>query len=63
MVYHMVSVQQTNLILILTEARSAEVNMPLRSDIEAMDRPTIQYLKYSLVSVQQTNLLRVTAEY
>ena len=31
---------------ILTETQSAEVNLPLRLDIEAMDRPTILYMIY-----------------
>ena len=34
-----------------------------RSDIEAMDRPTVLYVIYRMVSAQQTNLLRETAEY
>ena len=42
---------------IFTDARSAEVNMPPRSYIEAMDRPTVLYILYTMVSVQQTNLL------
>ena len=41
---------------IFTEARSTEVNMPPRSDIEAMDRPTVLYVIYRMVSAQQTNL-------
>ena len=35
---------------------SAEVNMPSRSYIEAMDRPTVLYILYTMVSAQQTNL-------
>ena len=31
--------------------------MPLRSYIEAMDRPTVLYILYTMVSTQQTNLL------
>ena len=31
--------------------------MPLRSYIEAMDRPTILYILYTMVSAQQMNLL------
>ena len=31
--------------------------MPLRSDIEAIDRPTVLYILYSTISAQQTNLL------
>ena len=31
--------------------------MPLRSYIEAMDRPTVLYILYTMVSAQQTNLL------
>ena len=31
--------------------------MPPRSDIEAMDRPTVLYVIYRMVSAQQTNLL------
>ena len=46
---------------IFTEEQSAEVNMPPRSDIEAMDRPTVLYVIYHMVSVQQMN--RDTAEY
>ena len=34
-----------------------------RSDIEAMDRPTILYMIYRMVSAQQTNLLCEMAEY
>ena len=48
---------------IFTEACSAEVNMSPRSDVEAMDRPTVLYVIYCMVSAQQTNLLRVTAKY
>ena len=36
--------------------------MPPRSDIEAMDRPTVLYVIYRMVRAQQTNILRVTAE-
>ena len=32
--------------------QSAEVNMPLRLDIEAVDRPTILCMIYRMVSVQ-----------
>ena len=39
-----------------TEVQSAEVNMPSKSDIEAMDRPTVLYVIYRMVSAQQTNL-------
>ena len=35
---------------IFTEARSAEVNMPPRLYIEAMDRPTVLYILYTMVS-------------
>ena len=42
---------------IFTEAQIAEVNIPLRSYIEAMDRPTVLYILYSTVSAQQTDLL------
>ena len=42
---------------IFTEAQSAEVNMPPRWYIEAMDRPTLLYILYTMVSAQQTNLL------
>ena len=42
---------------IFTSARSAEVNMPPKSYIEAMDRPTVLYIIYTMVSAQQTNLL------
>ena len=38
------------------KVRSAEVNMPPRSDIEAMDLPTMLYMVYCMVSAQQTNL-------
>ena len=31
--------------------------MPLRSDIEAIDQPTVLYILYSTISVQQMNLL------
>ena len=31
--------------------------MPPRSDIEAIDQPTVLYILYSMISVQQTNLL------
>ena len=31
--------------------------MPPRSDIEAIDRPTVLYILYSMISAQQTNLL------
>ena len=31
--------------------------MPLRSYIEAMDRPTVLYILYTMVSAQQTNHL------
>ena len=41
---------------IFIEAQSLEVYMLPRSDIEAMDRPTVLYVKYRMVSVQQTNL-------
>ena len=41
----------------MSEVRSAEVNIPLRLYMEAIDRPTILYILYSTVSVQQTNLL------
>ena len=44
-----------------TEARSAEVNMPSRSYIEAMDRPTVLYKLYTMVNGQQTNLLPTNA--
>ena len=30
--------------------------MPLRSDIEAMNRPTVLYIIYRMVSVEQANL-------
>ena len=40
-----------------TDARSAEVNMPPRSYIEGMDRPTVLYILYTIVSAQKTNLL------
>ena len=30
--------------------------MPPRSDIEAMDRPTVLFIIYRMVSAQQTNL-------
>ena len=30
--------------------------MPLRSDIEAMDQPTVLYVIYCMVSVQKANL-------
>ena len=30
--------------------------MPPRSDIEAMDQPTVLYVIYRMVSVQQKNL-------
>ena len=46
-----------------TEVRSAEINMAPRSDIEAMDGPTVLYVIYRMVSAQQTNLLRKMAEY
>ena len=50
---------------IFSEARSTEGNMPPRSDIVAMDQPTILYVIYRMVSVQQTNLSerRETAEH
>ena len=35
--------------------------MPLRSDVEAIDQPTVLYILYSMVSVQQTNLLHENA--
>ena len=35
--------------------------MPLRSYIEAMDRPTIFYILYTILSAQQTNLLSKNA--
>ena len=41
---------------IFTEVRSAEINMLPRSDIEAMDRPTVLYVIYRMVSLQQANL-------
>ena len=31
--------------------------MPLWSDIEAIDRPTVLYTLYSTISAQQTNIL------
>ena len=31
--------------------------MPPRSDIEAIDRPTVLYILYSMISAQQANLL------
>ena len=31
--------------------------MPLRSDIEAIDRPTVLYILYSAISAQQMNPL------
>ena len=31
--------------------------MPPRSDIEAIDRPTVLYILYSMINAQQTNLL------
>ena len=31
--------------------------MPPRSDIEAIDRPTVLYILYSMIGAQQTNLL------
>ena len=34
-----------------------------RSDIEAMDRPTILYMIYRMVSAQQMNLLRDTVKH
>ena len=37
--------------------------MPPRSDIEAMDQPTILYMIYRMVSVQQTFFLHETAEH
>ena len=36
---------------IFTEVQSAEVNMLPRSDIEAMDRPTVLYVIYRMVSL------------
>ena len=42
---------------IFTEAQSAEINMLPRSDIEAIDRPTVLSILYSMISVQQMNLL------
>ena len=42
---------------IITEAQSTEVNMPPRSYIEAIDRPTVLYILYSTIGAQQTNLL------
>ena len=33
---------------IVTEPRSAEVNMPPRSYIEAIDQPTVLYILYSM---------------
>ena len=33
------------------------VNIPLRSYIEAMDLPTVLYILYTMVNAQQTNLL------
>ena len=41
---------------IFTKVRSAEENMLPRSDIEAMDRPTVLYVIYRMVSAQQTKL-------
>ena len=35
--------------------------MPSRSDIEAIDQPTVLYILYSTISVQQTNLLHENA--
>ena len=40
----------------ITTALRVSVNMLLRLDIEAMDRPTILYIIYRMVGVQQTNL-------
>ena len=37
---------------IFTKAQSAEVNMPPRSYIEAMDQPTVLYILYTMVSAQ-----------
>ena len=38
----------------------AKVNMPPRSDIEAIDRPTMLCILYSTISAQQINLLPKT---
>ena len=37
-------------------AKRRGANMPPRSDIEAMDQPTVLYMIYRMVSAQQTNL-------
>ena len=37
--------------------------MPPRSDIEAMDQPTVLYMIYRMLSAQQTNLLCEMAEH
>ena len=42
---------------IFTSVLCVSVNMPPRSYIEAMDRPTVLYVLYTMVSAQQTNLL------
>ena len=41
---------------IVIEAQNAEVNMPPRSYIEAMNRPIVVYILYTMVSAQLTNL-------
>ena len=41
--------------------RGTKVNMPSRSDIEAIDQPTVLSILYSTISVQQTNLLSENA--
>ena len=37
--------------------------MPPRSDIEAIDQPTVLYILYSTISAQQTNLLPENASH
>ena len=40
-----------------SDRHTVAYNMPPRSYIEAMDRPTVLYIIYTMVSAQQTNLL------
>ena len=41
----------------ICQGTRTKVNMPPRSDIEAIYQPTVLYILYSTISVQQMNLL------
>ena len=47
---------------IFTKAQSTKVNRPLKSDIEAMDQPSILYMLYGMVSAQQTNFFALDGQ-